>query len=430
MTSISLSTNVATGTNTFTTLAPMTITCGGVNITAGAANGTTGVTLNLSAGWTFTGGAAPTIGYAWGGGPTGDAVGTIVSATSITAAILASCDPGDVMTFTGVQVKPTTGATANGTIIADIATANVTTAQLTAAGPAQSNNVVTPISLTTNAATGSSTFTTLPPMTMTCSVVDITAGAANGVFGVTLNLSAGWTFAGGAAPTISYAWGGGPTGDAVGTIASPTSITAAILASCDPGDVMTFTGVQVRPTTGTTGNGTITADIATADVTMARMTALAIPPVGEPEGPPPAEEVEVVVRVVPPPSVVPAVVPPVVPVVVPVIVPTPVLVAVPAACPPGSVVAPPVVIPRGVGQVVVPPIVVPAGGAVVCVPIVAAGAVVPKVVVQVVPLPATTGNAGLASSRESAQTEVWLLGLATVGLVLAGRKLVSRRSAG
>src|SRR3989338_6398771 len=93
----------------------------------------------------------------------------------------------------------------------------------TAHALALSNNINTPISLNTNVATGSNTFTTLAPITLTCGVVDITAGAANGVFGVTLNLGAGWTFAGGVAPTIGYAWGGGPTGDAVGTFASATS---------------------------------------------------------------------------------------------------------------------------------------------------------------------------------------------------------------
>ena len=145
----------------------------------------------------------------------------------------------------------------------------------TALALALSNNLVTTISLNTNVASGSNTFTTLAPITVTCGVVDITAGAANGVSGVTLTLSSGWTFVGGVAPAIGYAWGGGPTGDATGTIASATSITVAILASCDPGDVITFTGVQVKPATSTSGNATITADINTADVTAARITATA-----------------------------------------------------------------------------------------------------------------------------------------------------------
>ena len=142
-------------------------------------------------------------------------------------------------------------------------------ATLLFAGPARiadalvlTNNINTPISVSTNVATGTNTSTTLAPIIVTCGVIDITAGAATGVTGVRLNLSAGWTFTGGAAPTISYAWGGGPTGDAVGTIASASSITMGILADCDPGDVITITGVQVKPLTGASGNGTITADIA------------------------------------------------------------------------------------------------------------------------------------------------------------------------
>ena len=148
----------------------------------------------------------------------------------------------------------------------------------TALALALSNNLVTTISLNTNAATGSNTFSTVTPITVTCGVVDITAGAANGVSGVTLTLSAGWTFLGGVAPTVGYAWGGGPTGDATGTIASATSITVAILASCDPGDVITLTRVQVKPATSASGNATITADINTADVTAASITATAAAP--------------------------------------------------------------------------------------------------------------------------------------------------------
>jgi|GEM_PF-6167708 len=145
----------------------------------------------------------------------------------------------------------------------------------TAEAVASSNNLQTTVSLDTNAATGSDTFTTLPPITLTCNVVDVTAGVANGVSGITLALSAGWTFAGGTPPSISYAAWPAPDGQATGTIASAGIITDDITTSCSPGSVVTFTGVQVKPLTATSGDATIIADINTADVTVARITAQA-----------------------------------------------------------------------------------------------------------------------------------------------------------
>jgi len=148
----------------------------------------------------------------------------------------------------------------------------------TAHAVALSNNLETTVSLDTNAASGSNAFTTLPPITLTCGVVDVTAGAANGVSGITLVLSAGWTFAGGTPPSITYAAWPAPDGQAAGTIASAGVITNDIATSCSPGSVVTFTGVQVKPLTATSVAGTIIADISTADVTVARiMTQVAIP---------------------------------------------------------------------------------------------------------------------------------------------------------
>ncbi|MEX2032102.1 MAG: hypothetical protein WEA81_04485, partial [Dehalococcoidia bacterium] len=148
----------------------------------------------------------------------------------------------------------------------------------TANAIALSNNLETVVSLNTNAVTGSNTFTTLAPITLTCGVVDVTAGAADGVAGITLRLAAGWTFEGGAAPTITYAAWPAPDGQAGGTIASANTITDSITTSCSPGSVVTFTGVQVKPLTATSGNATIIADINTADVTVATITTQAATP--------------------------------------------------------------------------------------------------------------------------------------------------------
>ena len=131
-TAISLAANVATGSNAFTTLPAITITCGAINeITAGASNGTTGIALTLAGGWTYTGGVAPTAVY--GTGVTGDATGTIASATSITFTTTAACSgAGLAATISGVQVKPTTALAANTTIVADIAVTDPTAATITA----------------------------------------------------------------------------------------------------------------------------------------------------------------------------------------------------------------------------------------------------------------------------------------------------------
>ena len=140
---------------------------------------------------------------------------------------------------------------------------------------ASSNNLETAISLDTNVATGSSTFTTLPPITIVCDMADINPGVANGTTGITLTLSAGWTFSGGVAPFLVFDPWGAADADAFAAIASPTSITYATLVACGQFDVVTITGVQVKPLTVGSASGTITADIATADVTVARLTAVA-----------------------------------------------------------------------------------------------------------------------------------------------------------
>ncbi|MDP2327273.1 MAG: hypothetical protein Q8M79_04210 [Dehalococcoidia bacterium] len=282
----------------------------------------------------------------------------------------------------------------------------------TAQALALSNNLETTVSLNTNASSGSNAFTTLAPITITCGVVDITAGAADGVSGVTLQLGAGWTFAGGVAPAISYAWGGGPTGDTVGTIASANTMRVAILASCDPGDVITFTGVQVKPLTSGSTAATIFADINTADVVVARLAVTAVTtPSPEPE---------------------PVEVPVVVPVVVPVGVPVPAIVPVivPDVCPPGSYeVLPPVVIDPLTGEVVLSPVVVPPGTPIVCVLFVAPVGVVPVIVPEVIPAPVTvptpaaTGNGGFTDDGGLGWPVLFLL-VGVPAFAIATRRLV------
>lgn len=305
---------------------------------------------------------------------------------------------------------------------AAVAASFVVAATLLLAGPAGtahalalSNNLQTTVSLNTNAATGSNAFTTLAPITITCGVVDITAGAADGVTGVSLVLDAGWTFVGGTAPTISYAWGGGPTGDAVGTIASANTIRVAILASCDPGDVITFTGVQVKPLTSSSTAATIIADINTADVVAARLATTPASP-----SPDPVPE---------PLYVVPVYVPIIVPVGVPV--PAVVPVIVPEACPPGSIELTPVVLEPGIGEVVLPPVVVPAGTPIVCVLIVAPVGVVPTIVPEVilapVPTPAATGNGGFMDSGSLGWPVLFLL-VGVPVFAIATRRLVRARA--
>lgn len=406
-TTISLNTNVATGSSTFTTLPAITITCDGANMTPGPGNGTTGLLLRLSAGWTFTGGVAPTLAYddtITGSGFTGSFTGVIESATTITAINGTACGAGDFLTITGVQVKPLTSTTAAGTITADIDTdVVVATLAITAAATPVSNNIQTTISLNTNQYTGSNVLTTLAPITITCGIVDITAGAANGVSGVTLRLDAGWMF-GGAVPTITYAWGGGPTGDAVGTIVGERTITAAILASCDPGDVITFTGVQVKPLTAASAPATIIADINTADLVVARLATTPAAPLAVPV---------VVPVVVPPGEPVPAVVP----------------VIVPEVCPPGSYeVLPPVVLDPVTGELVLSPVVVPPGTPIVCVLFVAPVGVVPEIVPEVlVPTPAATGNGGFMDSGSLGWPVLFLL-VGVPVFAIATRRLVRVRT--
>ena len=83
------------------------------------------------------------------------------------------------------------------------------------------------------------------------------------------------------------------------------------------------------------------------------------------------------------------------------------------------VAAPP---PPAPAPVVVPPVVVPP---VVTPPVVAPPVVAPPVTTL---RPPATGNAGLARDAGTSQAAVWLLGVATMGLVLVGRRLVSRRN--
>lgn len=236
---------------------------------------------------------------------------------------------------------------------------------------ALSNNVETTVALSTNAATGSDTFTTLAPITLTCGVVDVTAGAADGVAGITLTLSPGWTFLGGAAPTITYAAWPAPDGQATGTIVSATSITDDILTSCSPGSVVTFTGVQVKPLTADSGSATVIADINTADVTVATITAQAVTPTPTPTAAPTAA-----------PTAVPTAVPTAAPTAVPTAAPTSVPTAVPTAVP------------------------------------------------ATAPAPAETGNGGLAEAQRTGMPlgSVSLLVIGMVVLVVAARRIVAARA--
>ncbi len=220
---------------------------------------------------------------------------------------------------------------------------------------ASTNNLETVVSLNTNPVTGSNTFTTLAPITLTCGVVDVTAGAADGVAGITLRLSAGWTFQGGAAPTITYAAWPAPDGQATGTVASANTITNNIGTSCSPGSVVTFTGVQVKPLTATSASGTIIADINTADVTVARISAQAATPTPTPTAVP---------------TTAPTAVPTTAPTAAPTAAPTPV---------PTTVLA------------------------------------TPAPTTPVAPRPASTGNAGLLETG-NASPPAWLLGAAVIGV--------------
>lgn len=134
--------------------------------------------------------------------------------------------------------------------------------------------------------------------------------------------------------------------------------------------------------------------------------------------PPPAEEIEVVVPVIPPPAAVP-----------PVVVLVPVAPGVVPATPPQAIVLPPLVVPPGVPRVVLPPIVVPPGVVQVIVPVVLPPKTVPLIITQLIPpiVPPKTGNAGLAGAGSDSTPQMWLLGSATVGLLLAARRLRSRR---
>ncbi len=329
----------------------------------------------------------------------------------------------------------------------------------TALAVASSNNLETTVSLGTNSATGSNTFTTLSPITLTCSVVDVTAGVADGVAGITLVLSAGWTFAGGTPPTITYSAWPAPDGQATGTIASAGVITNNISTSCSPGSVVTFTGVQVKPTSATSGNGTITADISTADVTVARITAQAATPTPTASPTPSATASPTATPTASPtasptatptasptasPTATPTASPtatatpvPVVQIVVP-IAPgggTPVVVLVPVlpgaplpATTPGTlVVLPPIVIPPGATEVVLPPVIVPSGVVRVLVPV-----LVPEPIQLLLaagvgtPSPADTGSGDL-SDGGSLMTVVWVLAALTAAFIAVARRFVGSR---
>ena len=242
----------------------------------------------------------------------------------------------------------------------------------TAHAIASTNNLNTVVSLNTNPVTGSNTFTTLAPITLTCGVVDVTAGAADGVSGITLRLSAGWTFQGGSAPTISYAAWPAPDGQATGTIASANTITNAITTSCSPGSVVTFTGVQVQPLTETSPNGTIIADINTADVTVATITTQAATPT-------------------PTPTVAPTATTTAVPTATPTVAPTATTTAVPTATPAAPTATPST----------------PTGA----------------------PLPAPTGSGGLIDSGNPLHG--WLLGLLLLGVsaVAVAARITTRAKA-
>lgn len=271
----------------------------------------------------------------------------------------------------------------------------------TAHALALSNNLQTTVSLDTNVASGTNAFTTLAPITVTCGVVDITAGVADGVTGVTLVLDAGWTFAGGAAPVIVYAWGGGPTGDAVGTIASPTTIRVDILASCDPGDVITFTGVQVKPLTAASTAAVINADINTADVSSARLAVTAVTPPPEPEENTP-----------PPPAAVAT--------------PTPTPVATATPTPVATATPAPVATPAPLVAAPTPSTGVSVEGLVPTLGVTPPGVTPPSTSPPVTIRPPATGNGGLIGADATSQPAVWLL-FAASGLVILGRRLTAKR---
>ncbi len=277
----------------------------------------------------------------------------------------------------------------------------------TAQALALSNNLETTISVSTNVATGSNTFTTLPAITLTCGVVDVTAGAANGVSGITLTLGSGWTFLGGAAPAITYAAWPAPDGQATGTLASASTITDAITTSCSPGSVVTFTGVQVKPLTSGSASTTIFADINTADVTVARLTAVAAPtptptatataaPTATATAAPTATATAAPTATA---TAAPTATATAAPTAAPTVAPTAAPTAVPTAAPSGPLAGAPTATPTPV----------PTGGA---------------------PTPAPTGNAGLANGPD-AGLPPWAVGLllfAVAGLAVTARRLVAART--
>jgi hypothetical protein len=244
---------------------------------------------------------------------------------------------------------------------------------------ALTNNLETVVSLNTNPVTGSNTFTTLSPITLTCGVVDVTAGAADGVAGITLRLSAGWTFQGGAAPTITYAAWPAPDGQATGTIAAANTITDNIGTSCSPGSVVTFTGVQVKPLTATSESATIIADINTADVTVARITAQAATPTPTPTAAPTAAPTVA-------PTAAPTAAPTVAPTAAPTVAPTPAPTVAPTPAPPVAPTPAPVPV-TSPGTPSAPPI---------------------------APRPAPTGNGG-PMERGGGQPSGWLMGMTLLG---------------
>ena len=124
---ISLNTNAVTGTNTFTTLAPIILTCGaGADITNAG-----DILLEMTAGTgTFLGGVAPTTSTT-GATMTVTSPAVITDLDTITVTVgVADCDAGDTVTITGIQVKPADGDSADGTIVANVAVTDPVAATL------------------------------------------------------------------------------------------------------------------------------------------------------------------------------------------------------------------------------------------------------------------------------------------------------------
>jgi hypothetical protein len=122
----------------------------------------------------------------------------------------------------------------------------------------------TVVLLNTNAATGSSTFTLVKPMSVTCNAAsDISAS------GIKVEAPAGWTFdttanavsfavTGTGTLRINNVISGTTTAVASGTAtAGPSEIAMTVATPCAVGDILTITGIKVRPGASNTAGGNI-----------------------------------------------------------------------------------------------------------------------------------------------------------------------------